>query len=158
MEVCKLWYKHIAGIIVLISWLLRPIRGLVHSKRQIIYLQKISLTAFFGHKKYWSKKTSVWKKWDPKSLFKIGLVTAEKFLIWTNVARTNVPWKNVTFMGGIRYGLWNLCTFEVWSKSGQLQLTYSWWTNVARTNVIVTVEIYYWWSREPIFKWSKLSQ
>ena len=29
-------------------------------------------------------------------LVKIGSVTAEIFLIWTNVARTNVAWTNVT--------------------------------------------------------------
>ena len=30
------------------------------------------------------------------SLVKIGLVIAEILLIWTNVARTNVAWTNVT--------------------------------------------------------------
>ena len=29
-------------------------------------------------------------------MVKIGSVTAEIFLIWTNVARTNVAWTNVT--------------------------------------------------------------
>ena len=29
-------------------------------------------------------------------MVKIGSVTAEIFLIWTNVARTNVAWINVT--------------------------------------------------------------
>ena len=31
-----------------------------------------------------------------ESLVKIGPVTAEILLIWTNVARTNVAWTNVT--------------------------------------------------------------
>ena len=32
----------------------------------------------------------------PKSLVKIGSVAAVIFLIWANVAKTNVSWKNVT--------------------------------------------------------------
>ena len=37
----------------------------------------------------------------PKSLVKIGSVTAEIFLIWTIVARTNVALTNVTVTVGI---------------------------------------------------------
>ena len=36
-----------------------------------------------------------------QSLVKIRSVTAEIFLIWTNVARTNVTWTNVTLTVGI---------------------------------------------------------
>ena len=35
-----------------------------------------------------------------KSLVKIGSVRAEIFLIWTNVAKTNVAWTNVTVTVG----------------------------------------------------------
>ena len=38
---------------------------------------------------------------SPYSFVKIKLVTAEIFLIWTNVARTNVVWTNVTMTVGI---------------------------------------------------------
>ena len=41
------------------------------------------------------------KKLGPKSLVKIGPVTAEILLIWTNVAKTNVAWTNVTITVGI---------------------------------------------------------
>ena len=34
-------------------------------------------------------------KLGPKSLVKIGSVTAEILLIWTNVTKTNVTWTNV---------------------------------------------------------------
>ena len=37
------------------------------------------------------------KKMGPKSLVQIGSVTAEIFLIWTKVARTNVTWTNVAW-------------------------------------------------------------
>ena len=36
-----------------------------------------------------------------KSLVKVRYITAEIFLIWTNVARTNVAWTNVTLTVGI---------------------------------------------------------
>ena len=36
------------------------------------------------------------KKFGPKSLVKIGLVTDEILLIWTNVVSANVVWTNVT--------------------------------------------------------------
>ena len=37
-----------------------------------------------------------------QSLVKVGSVTAEIFLIWTNVAGTNVAWTNVTGIIEIR--------------------------------------------------------
>ena len=37
----------------------------------------------------------------PKSLVKIGLVSAKIYLVWTNVARTNVAWTmNITVTAG----------------------------------------------------------
>ena len=47
-------------------------------------------------KKFWSSKILITKNLYPKSFVKIRSVTAEIFLIWTNVARTNVAWTNVT--------------------------------------------------------------
>ena len=41
------------------------------------------------------------KKMGPKSLVKIGSSIAEIFLIWTDVARTNVAWTYVTVKVGI---------------------------------------------------------
>ena len=51
-------------------------------------------------------------------------VTAEIFMIWTNVARTNVAWTNVAWSNitvtvGIYSGKSQEPTFEVWSKSGK---------------------------------------
>ena len=38
----------------------------------------------------------------PKSLVKIGLVSAKIYLVWTNVARTNIAWPtNVTVKVGM---------------------------------------------------------
>ena len=75
-----------------------------------------------GPKKYRSKKfgsKNIWVKWsviqkyfgrqklkaleklDPKSLVKIGSVTAEIFLMWTNIASKNVAWTNITVTVGI---------------------------------------------------------
>ena len=44
-------------------------------------------------------------------MVKIGSVTAEIFLIWTYVARTNVAWTNVTVtVGGLnQVGLVSVC-------------------------------------------------
>ena len=54
-----------------------------------------------------------------KKFGQIGSVTAEIFLIWTNVARTNVSWIYVTMTAGI-YQRWSKePTFKVWSKSDQ---------------------------------------
>ena len=45
------------------------------------------------------------------NLVKIWSVTAEIFLIWTNVARTNVAWTNVTVTLGYlnQVGLVSIC-------------------------------------------------
>ena len=53
------------------------------------------------------------------SFIKIGAVTAEIFLIWTNVARTNIAWTNVI----VKVIFFSRCSqepsFKVSSKSGQ---------------------------------------
>ena len=51
-------------------------------------------------------------------MVKIGSVTVEIFLIWTNVARTNVAWTNVTVSVGICSRGSQEPTFKVWSKLG----------------------------------------
>ena len=55
-------------------------------------------------------------------MVKIGSITAEIFLIWTNVARTNVTWTNVTITDGIyvKKGPRNLLL-----KFGQNRVIYS---------------------------------
>ena len=45
---------------------------------------------------FWSKKIKALKIFSSKSLVKIGSVTAEILLIWTNVDNTNVAWKDVS--------------------------------------------------------------
>ena len=50
----------------------------------------------FGSKKVWFEKIL-----GQKSLVKIGSVTAEILLIWTNEATSNVAWTNVTVTVGI---------------------------------------------------------
>ena len=52
-------------------------------------------------KKYWIQKRP--KKVGAKKdyLVKLGSVTVRIFLIWTNVARTNIAWTNVTVTVGI---------------------------------------------------------
>ena len=52
------------------------------------------------------------------SLVKIEPVTAEILLMWTNVARTNVAWTNVTVTAGICCRCSQGPMFKVWSKSG----------------------------------------
>ena len=59
-----------------------------------------------GSLKVWSNNIFVHKNYDPqklgtKSLVKIGPVTAEILLIWTNAARAHVAWTNVTITVGI---------------------------------------------------------
>ena len=56
----------------------------------------MNVKKFGSRKLYIKKKSKPAKKLGPKNWVKIGSVTAEIFLIWTNVARTNVAWSNVT--------------------------------------------------------------
>ena len=68
--------------------------------------KNFGVNKYFGPKRFGPKvflTKMVWskKKFVPKSLVKIGSVTAEIFLIWTNVARTDVAWTNVTVTVGI---------------------------------------------------------
>ena len=66
-----------------------------------------------------SKKIKAFKILAPIFFVKIRSVTAETFLIWTNVARTNVAWINVTMTIGICKRWSQETTFKVWSKSDQ---------------------------------------
>ena len=52
-----------------------------------------------------------------KNLVKIGWVTAEIFLIWTNVTRTNIAWTNITISICLRCSQEH--TFKVWIKFGR---------------------------------------
>ena len=72
----------------------------------LIVKSKDNLKKSSVHTKFWSKKNLVPKRFRPpkigyKSLVKIKSVTAEIFLIWTNVARTNIVWTNVTVTDSI---------------------------------------------------------
>ena len=75
-------------------------------------IQKIWVQKNVGSKKCWvptnfwfqkslgqslSKRIKALKILAPKNFVKIRSVTAETFLIWTNVARTNVAWINVAW-------------------------------------------------------------
>ena len=97
-------------------------------------IQKIWVQKNVGSKKCWvptnflfqkslgqslSKRIKALKILAPKNFVKIRSVTAETFLIWTNVARTNVSWINVTVTIGICKRLYQETTFKVWSKSDQ---------------------------------------
>ena len=53
------------------------------------------------------------KKLCQKILVKMGSVTADIFLIWTNVARRNVAWTNVTVTVGIYERWFQEPTFKV---------------------------------------------
>ena len=70
------------------------------------------------------------------SLVKIKLVTAEMFLIWTNVARTNVAWTDVILTVGICSNRSQEPTFKVWSKSGLWQLRYSWYGQMSQGQML----------------------
>ena len=84
-----------------------------------------------------SKKIKVCKKLGLKNLVKIWSVTAEIFLIWTNVSRTNVAWTNVTVTVGICERWSQEPSFKVWSKSGQYQLRYSLYGQMLRGQMLL---------------------
>ena len=67
------------------------------------FLQKKYLPKKNLQKKVFVQEIRAPKNVGPKSLVKIGSVTAtaEIFLIWTNVARANVAWTNVPVTDGI---------------------------------------------------------
>ena len=78
------------------------------SKKNVV--QKIKVQRNLGPKKFWVQKIlgrqifgkKIWLQKKSKNiLVKIDSVTAEIFLIWTNVAKTNVDWTNITIMVGI---------------------------------------------------------
>ena len=59
-------------------------------RSNLFFVPKIYGTIFWS-KKYWSQKIEVSKKLGSKSFVKIGPVTAEKVLIWTNGYNPGVP-------------------------------------------------------------------
>ena len=81
-------------------------------------LKIIVFVVIFKLKKFWPEKKFIQ---GLKNLVKIGLVTAEIFLIWANVVRTNVAKTNVTRANVIRTNVDR--------------------TNVAWTNITVTFGI-----------------
>ena len=70
--------------------------------------QKNKMQKSFGPQKF------DYKKFYPKSFVKIRSVTADIFLIWTNVA-----WTNVIMAVGIGSKGSQEPTFKVWSKLGK---------------------------------------
>ena len=76
-------------------------------------------------KKNWVKIIRAIKKLGTKSLVKIGSVIAELFLVWTNVAKTNVAGTNATLTDGLCSRCSQKPIFKVSSKFGQLELRYS---------------------------------
>ena len=72
----------------------------------------------FGHRDSWYLLKRVPGTYL-QNLVKIGSVSAEIFLMWTNVARTNIAWTNVAMTDGINSRWSHESTFEVLLKSGQ---------------------------------------
>ena len=79
-----------------------------------IQSKKICSKKKFESRKFWLQKFQVKRSGSRKfkskfflepsfnkSLVKIESVTAEIFLLWTNIAKTNVDWTNTTIMVGI---------------------------------------------------------
>ena len=58
-------------------------------------------------------------------MVKIGSVTAEIFVIWTNVVRTNVAWTNGSMSVGISSRCVQELTFKIGSVTGEILLTLS---------------------------------
>ena len=89
-------------------------------------------------------------------MIKIRSVTDEIFLIWSNVARTNVAWTYVPLWHRLKMvpESFILSLVKIGSVTAEIFLI---WTNVARTNIVltnitVTVDICLIWSQEPTFK------
>ena len=81
-------------------------------------LKNCSVQKNGGGTKLWSNKIWAAEKLGQKSLLKILPVTAEIFLIWTNVTMKNVACTNVTMIVGICSRWSQEPTFKIWSKSG----------------------------------------
>ena len=73
----------------------------------------------FDPKRYWPTKIRASKILGAKCLDKIGPVTVEIFLKWTNVARTSVAWTNVNVADAIFSRCSKEPTFKVSSKLSQ---------------------------------------
>ena len=61
-------------------------------------------------------------------MVQIESVTAEILLIWTNVARTNVAWTNVTVTVGICCNCSQGLTFKVWDSTAY---EFVWWSSLS---------------------------
>ena len=83
----------------------------------ILYMEKCCMDKCCMVKWYW---VACQQSRMVKNLVKIWSVTAEIFLIWTNVTLTNVAWTNVP-MTFVIYGLRNLPL-----KFGQNRISNSW--------------------------------
>ena len=68
--------------------------------KNILDLKNLGLRKV-GPRIFWSTKIMTPETLGPKSVVKIGPVTAEIYLIWTNVARAYASWPNVTMTVGI---------------------------------------------------------
>ena len=68
---------------------------------KILGLEKNMSLEKFCPRAFWSTKIMTTKKLGPKNLVKIGPVTAEILLIWTNVIRAYDAWTNITITVGI---------------------------------------------------------
>ena len=91
-------------------------------EKNVVYKKDWVPTNFLFQKslgKRLSKKIKALKILAEIFFVKIRSVTAETFLIWANVARTNVAWINVTMTLEISKRWSQEPTFKVWSKSGQ---------------------------------------
>ena len=82
----RFWFQKLWG----------PKRILFRSGKKIWGLKNFKSKKYSREKSLGSKKLGV-----QKSLVKFGSITAEIFLIWTNIAITNVAWTNFTMTVGI---------------------------------------------------------
>ena len=100
------------------SWTEDPIH--LGKKRNKIVCQKVLSTEILVHKYKGPKTWYLFKMIQGTyNLIKIGSVTAEIYLIWTNVAKTNVAWTNVSLKIEICSRCSQEPTFKVSSKLGQ---------------------------------------
>ena len=74
-------------------------------------------TKDLGSKKIWSKSVLFKEMWSTK--IKFPNVMAYVLLIWINVTRTNVAWRNVTVTVEICSRCYQEPTLKMSSKSGQ---------------------------------------
>ena len=90
-KVKKILFKKISGLTKIVGLQNFAFKGNLSSK---FFLGPIKLLVLkkFCPRTFWSTKIMTPKKFGPKSLVKIGPVTAETLLIWTNVTRAYLAW------------------------------------------------------------------